>query len=77
MPFFERCPECKGRGWHVGDCHPREVCGACDGTGKMRCCPAAVAVVTPSRYVWKCADHDRFAQPTDPVPKETDHGADR
>jgi hypothetical protein len=28
------CPECKGRGWHVGDCHPRETCGVCDGTGR-------------------------------------------
>jgi hypothetical protein len=27
------CLSCKGRGWHHGDCHPREVCGACDGTG--------------------------------------------
>ena len=27
------CPECKGRGWHVGDCHPRESCGVCSGTG--------------------------------------------
>jgi hypothetical protein len=28
-----RCPECKGRGWHPGDCHPREECGVCGGTG--------------------------------------------
>ena len=30
------CPECNGRGWHVGECHPREECGACYGTGKER-----------------------------------------
>jgi hypothetical protein len=24
------CTECKGRGWHVGECHPREACGACE-----------------------------------------------
>lgn len=30
-----RCPECKGRGWHMGDCHPRETCGVCDGTGRV------------------------------------------
>lgn len=29
----EPCTECKGRGWHVGDCHPQESCGACAGTG--------------------------------------------
>ena len=27
------CPECKGRGWHVGECHPREACGICRGSG--------------------------------------------
>jgi hypothetical protein len=27
------CPACKGRGWNPGDCHPREVCGTCNGTG--------------------------------------------
>jgi hypothetical protein len=39
-----RCPECKGRGWHPGDCHPREECGRCDGTG--RCPPAPPAETT-------------------------------
>lgn len=29
----KRCPECKGRGWHPGDCHPREECAKCEGTG--------------------------------------------
>lgn len=28
-----KCLECTGRGWHPGDCHPRETCAACDGTG--------------------------------------------
>lgn len=28
------CRECRGRGWHIGECHPRETCGVCDGTGK-------------------------------------------
>jgi hypothetical protein len=27
------CPECKGRAWHVGECHPRETCGVCCGSG--------------------------------------------
>jgi len=30
-----RCHYCKGRGWHVGDCHPCETCGVCDGTGVL------------------------------------------
>lgn len=29
----ERCKECNSRGWHWGDCHPRETCGVCDGAG--------------------------------------------
>lgn len=28
-----KCAACDGRGWNVGECHPREVCGACDGDG--------------------------------------------
>jgi hypothetical protein len=28
------CPECLGRGWHVGECHPQETCGTCLG-GKV------------------------------------------
>lgn len=24
-----KCTECNGRGWHVGECHPQEPCGAC------------------------------------------------
>jgi hypothetical protein len=31
--FAPPCPECKGRGWHVGECHPRETCGVCRGSG--------------------------------------------
>lgn len=27
------CAECGGKGWHIGDCHPRETCGACNGAG--------------------------------------------
>lgn len=27
------CTACDGRGWHVGECHPQETCGACDGLG--------------------------------------------
>lgn len=27
------CRACNGRGWHVGECHPREECGACKGSG--------------------------------------------
>jgi hypothetical protein len=30
---FRECLDCAGRGWHVGECHPQEVCGACDGKG--------------------------------------------
>lgn len=30
---FKKCSDCEGRGWHVGECHPQEVCGACDGKG--------------------------------------------
>jgi hypothetical protein len=37
LPFPDdagpRCDACKGRGWIPGDCHPREVCGTCNGTG--------------------------------------------
>jgi hypothetical protein len=37
LPFPDdagpRCDACKGRGWVPGDCHPREVCGTCNGTG--------------------------------------------
>jgi hypothetical protein len=29
----ESCSECAGRGWHVGECHPREECAACEGLG--------------------------------------------
>jgi len=25
------CKECNGKGWHHGDCHPRETCGVCNG----------------------------------------------
>jgi hypothetical protein len=28
-----KCPECEGRGWHIGECHPRETCGICNGSG--------------------------------------------
>lgn len=28
-----KCTECDGRGWHVGECHPRETCGVCMGLG--------------------------------------------
>lgn len=31
-----KCLECRGRGWHVGECHPRETCGACSGEGVIR-----------------------------------------
>jgi hypothetical protein len=31
----ELCPHCGGRGWGVGECHPMEECGACDGTGRV------------------------------------------
>lgn len=34
--FDEWCPDCKGRGWHVGECHPQEVCGTCGGNGAVR-----------------------------------------
>ena len=33
MTEREKCPSCKGRGWHIGECHPQEACGACVGTG--------------------------------------------
>lgn len=36
MPCAAACSSCKGRGWHVGECHPREVCGDCDGNGRAR-----------------------------------------
>lgn len=25
-----QCRHCEGRGWNVGECHPQEVCGACE-----------------------------------------------
>ena len=28
-----KCAECNGKGWNVGDCHPRERCGFCLGLG--------------------------------------------
>jgi len=30
-----KCLECGGRGWHVGECHPRETCGVCEGSGTL------------------------------------------
>ncbi len=30
----KRCPDCSGRGWHVGECRPQETCGTCNGTGQ-------------------------------------------
>ncbi len=36
------CEDCKGRGWYVGECHPREVCNFCDGLGMY---PYAVAAL--------------------------------
>jgi DnaJ-class molecular chaperone len=30
-----KCDECKGRGWHHGDCHPAEICGICNGFGTI------------------------------------------
>lgn len=38
-----KCPECRGRGWHVGDCHPQETCGVCDGAGKVPHKPSPLA----------------------------------
>lgn len=29
------CPDCKGRGWHIGECHPQEECGTCLGSGRV------------------------------------------
>lgn len=59
MSALERCVPCKGRGWVPGDCHPREVCGACDGTGFIACCRKATSVQSPSCgcYVWHCPEH--------------------
>lgn len=31
------CPTCEGRGWCVGECHPQEKCGRCDGAGTVPC----------------------------------------
>lgn len=28
-----KCAECGGRGYHVGELHPRETCGVCAGLG--------------------------------------------
>ncbi len=28
------CKDCRGRGWYVGECHPQEKCGSCNGTGR-------------------------------------------
>lgn len=33
------CAECKGRGWHVGECHPQETCGCCEGRGVVPSTP--------------------------------------
>lgn len=38
-----KCPECRGRGWNVGECHPQETCGACDGAGKVPHKPSPLA----------------------------------
>ncbi len=32
-PSKPKCKDCDGRGWNVGECHPREVCDGCSGTG--------------------------------------------
>jgi hypothetical protein len=29
-----KCAYCKGRGWAAGECHPRELCDSCEGTGE-------------------------------------------
>jgi hypothetical protein len=47
------CVECKGRGWHPGDCHPRETCGVCDGSGFA---PAAAPPTTPAPRCKACND---------------------
>lgn len=28
------CASCAGRGWNSGECHPRETCGVCLGSGR-------------------------------------------
>jgi hypothetical protein len=47
------CVECKGRGWHPGDCHPSETCGVCDGSGFA---PAAAPPTTPAPRCKACND---------------------
>lgn len=29
-----KCEVCGGKGWHIGECHPREECATCSGTGR-------------------------------------------
>lgn len=41
------CIECGGGGWHVGECHPRETCGSCDGSG--RATAAGIKVLLAAR----------------------------
>lgn len=43
------CPWCQGRGWHHGECHPKEQCGGCDGNGR----------VSYERFVAEKAERDR------------------
>lgn len=42
------CKDCNGRGWHRGDCHPRETCGTCLGSGRSQW-PALLATVAALR----------------------------
>lgn len=39
------CNDCDGRGWNVGDCHPREECAKCAGTGDLLSGKALAAMV--------------------------------
>jgi len=42
----KRCPDCGGRGWYIGECHPQEKCDSCNGTGGVRP-PAPIERVGP------------------------------
>jgi hypothetical protein len=65
------CDACKGRGWFVGDCHPREVCGTCNGTGRPQSW-AAQEIVRLDREIarLRCAALAP-RQPSDPLPVRT------
>jgi hypothetical protein len=67
----ERCRECRGHGWNVGECHPREECGWCWGKGiephEFKTWPELFAHVWSGAKPFEMRKDDRGIQPGDVV----------